>query len=134
DAEWLLPDVNKSQEKLIFGGNPILIKNVDFIESEDLLEDFHVKPLTVKRVNLLIRNIKKVAGVQSDKHNTLAPEQTDMLEMSFTRFNLESLKKGAEQSANTGREINPALKNMWERRIKKAREQIYLQIDLGCVP
>jgi hypothetical protein len=43
---------------------------------------------------LLIRNIKKVAGVQSDKHNTLAPEQTDMLEMSFTRFNLESLKKG----------------------------------------
>ena len=131
DAEWLLPDVNKSQEKLIFGGNPILIKNVNFIESEDLLDDFHVKPLTVKRVNLLIRNIKKVAGVQSDKHNTLAPEQTDMLEMSFTRFNLESLTKGAEKSANTGRENDPVLKNMWERRIKKAKGQIYLQIDLG---
>ncbi|MEJ1268293.1 DUF6387 family protein [Pantoea ananatis] len=72
-----------------------------------------------------------MAGVQSDKHNTLAPEQTDMLEMSFTRFNLESLTKVAKKSANTGREIDAAIKNMWERRIKKAKGQIYLQIDLG---
>lgn len=132
DAEWLLPDVNLSQEKLIFSGNPLLIKNVDFVEPDDLLDDAHVKPLTVQNINSAIRTVKKAGDVKSDRDHVLLPEQPEMLDMSFTRFYLESVQKGAEKATNTGKEIHPELKKTWERRIRGVRGQVYLKIDLGA--